>query len=278
MILLFVCAQNNLAYPIAIFTNHNSENDTIVTEIYSIPSPEEIMYYINNGEIHYQSDLLSNNNHEHFIDYQEYLILGSNLADLSYCVYLGQKSKVLTYFQTISVSAKRLNLLTKDIETIKERFERNLLQIDSLKEIYEEVYDLMMKQLNESKRYNHYTIVSLGIFVESIYLILNSSKLENSNKQFKRRVGDQQYILIQINEMIDRYLDNSNKLKYKKELELLNLAFQKYSVKAASPTSRLRYDGTIVISASKEKEDLKNRLFELKKEIESVRNKLIVKF
>jgi hypothetical protein len=102
--------------------------------------------------------------------------------------------------------------------------------------------------------------------------VLNSSKLENSNSHFKNRVGDQQLILTQLNEMIDKYLDDKLRMKYESELEPLNLAFQKYGAKASPPTSKMRYDGTVIISAKKEQANLDKALYELKKEIDTLRN------
>lgn len=271
-----ICIKSIECFAVSCDQMQSSVKDTVVTDIYSIPSPEEIMYYIQNDEIHYQKKLLNINSEGGYkSDDQAYLILGYNLADLSYCVSLRQNNKVINYFQIISQSARRLNLLPKEIDLIKIRVENNMSDIDSLKAIYEEVYSQVMNQLYESKRFNHFTIVSLGVFVESVYLVLNSSKFENSNIHFKTRIGDQQLILIQLNEMIDKYLDEKLKLKYQDELAPLNAVFQKFRAKASPPTSKMRYDGTVVISEKQEQAELNNSLFELIKEIGRVRNELI---
>jgi hypothetical protein len=254
-------------------SNAATAQDTAVVELFSVPAPDEILHYVNKDEIRYQQRLLNKtaNKNLYTTSKDQYISLGIYLADLAYCVSFKQSGHALEYFQLIDEMGKTLNIFPSSIETIKSRFSENLGQIDSLKQMYYEVYEMVMDNLFETSRFNHYTLVSSGAFVESVYLAVNSTQPDKRSNDFKRRLGDQKMVFDQIISMSNKYLDATNKKLLLTDIQSLVEAYDGYSSKSSPPSAHKRYDGAVVISSTKAAEATDQSLLELNTELTKLR-------
>ncbi|MFT3739965.1 MAG: hypothetical protein QM786_14530 [Breznakibacter sp.] len=247
--------------------------DTAVIELFAVPSPDEVLHYVSKDELKYHPRLLNKtvNKTLYGTSKEQYLALGCYLADLAYCVSFRQSSTALEYFQVIDEMGKNLNIFPSQIEKIKNRFSDNIGNVDTLKQLYYDVYEIVMDNLFETSRFNHYTLVSAGAFVESVYLAVNSTQMDMQSNDFKRRLGDQKLILDQLQSMIGKYLDKTTKEMMLSEIKSIVAAFDAYSTKTSPPTAQKRYDGAVVISSNRSAESTKKSLMELNAELTKLR-------
>lgn len=247
--------------------------DTAVVELFAVPSPDEVLHYVSKDELKFQPRLLNKaaNKTRYNTSKEQYIALGSYLADLAYCVSFKQSTSALEYFQTIDEMGKNLNIFPSQIEKIKNRFADNVGNVDTLKQLYYEVYEIVMDNLFETSRFNHYTLVSAGAFAESIYLAVNSTQMDMQSNDFKRRLGDQNLILEQLQSMIGKYLDKTTRDMMLAEMKPLVTAFEGYSAKASPASAQKRHDGAVVISSSRSAESTKKSLVELNAELTKLR-------
>jgi hypothetical protein len=254
---------NVLAWPVLailfclLFPNNSqaqSTSDTTVIELFAIPGPDEILHYVNKDELKFTTAILNSTKKtdRYITSKDQYIALGVYIADLAYCLSFKQTAKALDYLNVIDDLGKSLNVFPTNMDDIKNRFSENLGNIDTLKQLYLEVYELTMDKMFESSRFNHYTLVSAGTFVESIYLALNSTQAKTQSKDFRRRLGDQNYISQQLMSMYNKNLDKKTKELVLAEYNPLALAFDEFGSKASPASAKKRYDGAIVINKHKE--------------------------
>jgi hypothetical protein len=231
-----------------------SPEDTTVVELFAIPGPDEILHYVSRDELKFNKLLLNNPNKTdiYMTSKERYVALGVYLADLAYCVSFKQTNSAIKYLNVIDEMGKKLNVFPSNIEDVKSRFAENIGNIDSLKALYSEVYELVMDHIFATSRYNHYTLVSAGTFVESVYLAVNSTQLATHSSGFNRRLGDQNRVAQTLMQMFVKNLDVQTQEVIVSEFKPFAEAFDAYGSKASPQSAKTRYDGTVVISPSHE--------------------------
>ncbi|MDG5800579.1 hypothetical protein QA597_09435 [Marinilabiliaceae bacterium ANBcel2] len=270
-----------ISLPQITFANQNNsyaEEEDFIVEYYAIPAPDEILYYIHENEIQYTPSLLTdiNNQAKYNTTTERLLSFGFYLADMAYAVSFEQSGTAFRYFDLIDDMGKNMNLFPPEVEDITLRLMNNMNRMDSLNIIYDELYLTVIGNLHDTDRFSEYAIISAGGFVEAMYLALHSDGAKHDEKSFKARVWDQKLIINQLNTMFERYLSGPEKERLIKEIEPLTKAFNKIENSEKEFRGKEREDGAIVIgSNSPDKEKNLPSLEEIKKEIDSLRNRWV---
>ncbi|WP_157482402.1 hypothetical protein [Geofilum rubicundum] len=254
--------------------------EEMVVEYYAIPSPDEILSYIHNNEIGYTRSLLTDPTKSNLYQTStdRLLSFGFYMADMAYSASFEQSGTALRYFEVTETIGKNINLFPPEIQNIGERLMNNMNRMDSINEIYDELYLLVIANLHDTDRFGEYALISAGGFIESMYLALNSNGSKIKEDEFGMRVWDQKMILDQLNNMFNKYLNETQKKQLLGDFEGLNAAFSEYSTSEASErTSEKRSDGAVVIGSNSTEPSTSNPIDKIHKEVNKLRDKWVKK-
>ena len=249
--------------------------DTVVVEIFALPSPDEIIDYVAQGKVNYHKDILLSTERmdERFVSSKEkYSAFGMYLADLAYTISFNKYGNSLNYLQALEVLGRDLNVMPPHLNETKERFVSNMDNLDSLKAIYFEIYEMVMQNFYENNRFEHYTLISSGIFIESLFISIKSVDKETQTKEFKHRVWEQRLIFNQLSQMIDKNIKSDTKSKLQADLKMLGEKYDKHAGTSPPETVKPRRNSRVIIIGHKaEPVNLEVAIPEIQKEIEAVR-------
>lgn len=275
IIAILLCTFNQSTF--AQSSNTTVIEDTTVVELFAIPSPDEIIDYVAQKNLRFQKDILFNteNLDGRFLTAKDkYIALGMALTDLAYTVSFNKLDASYKYLQAIDDLGKQLNVIPPQIEQIKDRFFNNMNQPDTIKAIYFEVYELVMLNFYENNRFNHYTLISSGIFIESLYLSVNSVDRETQDKEFQKRIWEQKMVYDQLMSMIGKNLDATSRTLLKNEMTPLGNCFAKYSGNSPVANKPEKQSSDVIVIGNKEsKIDLNAAIPEVRSQIEILRAK-----
>jgi hypothetical protein len=256
---------------------NSAVEDTVVVEIFALPSPDEIIDYVSQGKVNYQRDVLlaTERMDERFVSSKDkYIAFGMCLTDLAYTISFKKYGNSLNYLQALEGLGKELNVMPPHLNDIKERFVTNMDNLDSLKAIYLEIYEMVMMNFYENNRFEHYTLISSGIFIESLYLSVKSVDNEMQTIEFKHRVWEQKLVFEQLSSMIAKNLKSENKTQLQSDLFALGEMYKKHAGTSPPETVKPRRNNRVIIIGHKtEPVDLDVAIPEIQAQIETVRAK-----
>ncbi len=254
--------------------------EEMVVEYYAIPSPDEILTYIHNNEIGYTPALLTDLKKSglYQTSTERLLSFGIYMADMAYAASFEQSGTALRYFELTETIGKNMNLFPPEIQNIGERLMNNMNRMDSINEIYDELYLLVIANLHDTDRFGEYALISAGGFIESMYLALNSNGSKIKEDDFSMRVWDQKMILDQLNNMFKKYLNETQKKQVIADFEGLNKVFSEFSTSGPkSTTTEKRNDGAVVIGSSSTVKPTSDPIENVHKEVNKLREKWVKK-
>ena len=251
--------------------------EEMVVEYYAVPSPEEILSYIHNNKITYTPKLMNSptNSDKYQTSKERLVAFGMYLADMAYAGSFEQSGTALRYFEVTERSGKSMNLFPAEIEDLVERMLNNMNRIDSINNIYDELYLMVIANLHDTDRFGEYALISAGGFIEALYLALNSSDSDLKEDEFRMRVWDQKMILDQLKSMFNKYLNETQKTQVMKDFEGVFTAFEEFANSPQATTSNKRDDGAMVLGAAPAKEKAINPIENIHKEINLLRAKWV---
>lgn len=249
----------------------------MVVEYYAVPSPEEILSYIHNNKITYTPKLMNSpaNSDKYQTSKERLVAFGIYLADMAYAGSFEQSGTALRYFEVTERAGKSMNLFPAEIEDLVERMLNNMNRIDSINNIYDELYLMVIANLHDTDRFGEYALISAGGFIEALYLALNSSDSDLKEDEFRMRVWDQKMILDQLKSMFNKYLNETQKTQVMKDFEGVFTAFEEFANSPQATTSNKRDDGAMVLGAAPAKEKAINPIENIHQEINLLRAKWV---
>lgn len=258
----------------------NMNPDTMVVEFYPIPSPDEILSYIDQNNLNYRPVLLNKRENINLYNtsFEKRIGFGIYMADLAYALSFEQTGTALGYFELVEKLGSEMNIFPSDINTIGERFIDNINQHDSLRNLYTESYIMMIDHLEQTENMSSYVLISASSFIESIYMALNSMAENSEDDAFRLRVWSQKYILNYIFKNAEEHMDSAQKDRLFKDMAGVKRLFDSYVERPKPVSKQVKDNGTIVLG-QKNNEDTPNPapIQELKKEINKLRAKWILK-
>lgn len=251
--------------------------EEMVVEYYAVPSPEEILSYIHNNKITYTPKLMNSpaNSDKYQTSKERLVAFGMYLADMAYAGSFEQSGTALRYFEVTERSGKSMNLFPAEIKGLVERMLNNMNRIDSINNIYDELYLMVIANLHDTDRFGEYALISAGGFIEALYLALNSSDSDLKEDEFRMRVWDQKMILDQLKSMFNKYLNETQKTQVMKDFEGVFTAFEEFANSPQATTSNKRDDGAMVLGAAPAKEKAVNPIENIHQEINLLRAKWV---
>ena len=230
-----------------------NDTDSIVIEYYPIPSPDEIMSYIDRNSLIFKPKILNKRENVNIYNtsYEKRLGVGIYMANVAYALSFEQTGTALSYFEIVEKLGREINVFSQEIGDIAQRFVNNVHHQDSLKNLYTESYILMFEHVEYTSNMNSYVIISAASFIESLYLALNSIELRNQDNEFIERVLGQRIVLDHILKAAEFYLDKNQKDRLFFELSGVKKAFDTHNPTYQPISKQVKNDGTIVLGYNK---------------------------
>ncbi len=191
--------------------NFSSENEL---DAFKLPSPIELFIYLKENEATFQKDVLSSEN-EFYTTKSKALNFGIYASDLAYASVFSENQKTFSYYKLVKTLADELDLTEGFDEKMTNRVKENINNTDSLYEITNDAYWEACSFLDSQGRQNILSYVTIGGWLESVYIALNTvDKFDGENK-IVIRIAEQHLLL-------DNLLDHLNQ-KHKGDEEMAEL-------------------------------------------------------
>jgi hypothetical protein len=260
-------------------------NDTIsenVTEIndenlitYLIPSPKDMFAFTVEGELEY-SDMVLNpkENADKYLDTRAKEIgFGLYSADLAYVAAFNQTNTAGEYLKVVESLSDKIGLGSVFTEALISRF-KNIDSKDSLMKVTNDTYYDIVKYLEENDRNTSLSLISVGGWIESLYIVTNLQKKYEENNEIIQLIADQKNIFENlILSLEQRKADASIKMTID-ELQPIKLVFDELEViKIENPAETGSSKNQIVVGGTTKIVMTAEQFDKLKESISLVRNK-----
>lgn len=178
----------------------NELTNEIKKEYYSFPSPEEMFKYIDSFDINYNPELLhSPDFSDNYISSEDKAMnIGIYVADLAYITLFKKYNESVKYLQTIYKLCDKLRISSAYDKNFYDRINNNIKNFDSLKVIADEAYSILTKYLERNNKEHIFAMISIGGFVEFLYLSLNLCDKYSENNPVVKKIFDQKSVLSNI--------------------------------------------------------------------------------
>ena len=223
----------------------------------SIPSPIETTNSIERSGASCDVNLLNDvdNIEQYQSTYQKAINLGVYGTDLG---YLNLYNKTVTSFEYLDNIRKLSDDLKIgqffDFATIK-RLASNKSNIDSIINISSSGFENMNNYLAEQKRENISTLILVGGWFESVYLLGEIAKTTN-NKDLIEKIGEQKVTLGQIILLLEMYKDNEKYGSLYEKVKKLNTSFDKVKLNYIYEEPETKEVNGILVVVDKSRNDI----------------------
>lgn len=171
--------------------------DQIKVNYYKIPCPSELFWFIKDfGAIYSKKILNSTNNASNYnSNIKKALNFGIYGSDLFYSSVFKQNQETMKYYKQVKKLGSELNIVEGFDENIAKRVDNNLNNSDSLFTITSEANTNAIAYLEGLGKSNILPYITLGGWVESVYIASKQVKKFNPKDPIVSIVIDQSYLL-----------------------------------------------------------------------------------
>ncbi len=244
---------------------------------YRFPSPDEMFIVIDSAGLQFDNTiLLPVRKADQYLDSKsQSLILGVYVADLGYITLFERYKESIDYLQVIYSLSEKTRISSAFDKNLGDRIERNIRNIDSLSTISEEALTDLTNYLVRNNKENTFAIISLGGFVEFLYLSLNLVGDYNPDNPTIQRIVDQKVAFDNIMKYSYEYSDDPNVSSILEIVEPLFEFFKNIAVEKVKTNVSKGEDGRIIIGGGDKFKINEKEYYELKQIVIQTRNKII---
>jgi hypothetical protein len=244
---------------------------------YSFPSPEEVFAYIEASKLEFDPAILNpvSNGRNYLNLTDQSLNLGVYISDLAYITLFNQQENSLAYFEVIHKLTVQLKISEAFSESLYNRIQENLDNVDSLVVISGQAYQSIVDYLSETEQENISALVSMGAYVECLYLLLSYVVTFDSNDEMLNKVLDQKFAINNLYEFASAYQKDkmvSETLPYLKEIKDL---FDAIEEKPIAPSDTKSDDKALAITGGTDLHITQEQFNKLKETVNNTRNNFI---
>lgn len=246
-------------------------------EIYHrFPSPEEMLSILETVKLDYKGHIL--NGSEKSKDYlnskSQALNVGVYSADLAYLTLFKKHKESTAYFESIFNLSRDLRISSAFDIKLMRRVQTNMSNPDSLKALTDFAFTKITNYLVSNNKEKTFAIISLGGFVEALYLSFNFTGEFSENNVIVQRIADQKLVLENIISYSRPYKEDPALAGAIEDIYPILEVYNQIVPETGKTVVTKTEDGKIVISGGN-KITLTNELYqELKKATFDVRKKI----
>ncbi len=167
-------------------------------EIYHrFPSPEEMMSVLKKSDFTFREQVVNipQKSSEYLNSRAQALNIGVYSADLAYLTVFGKHNEAQEYFESIYDLSSELRIAAAFDRELLKRAQNNLVNSDSLKMLSDVAFTKISNYLVSNDKEKIFAIISIGGFVEALYLSFNYTGEFSENNVIIQRIADQKLVL-----------------------------------------------------------------------------------
>jgi hypothetical protein len=216
---------------------------------YRFPSPDEMLNFISRQELEFDDRiLLPVENARGYIDSRsQALNLGVYSADLAYITLFQRQKEALTYFTIVYGLSDKLRISSAFDPELLKRFEDNLNNMDSLELLADEAMTDITNYLVENDKEKTFAVISIGGFIESMYLAFHLTGEFDEDNVIVQRISDQKFVLENLLNYSLEYSGDQNVAEAIKLLHPIRSVFNELTVHSEETDVQKTEDGKLII-------------------------------
>ncbi len=196
-----------------------------------LPSPYEIISYIEQNELVFNTKLLNplSNKDKYLVSTDRKINIGIYSADVAYMVFFKKDQNIGEYFKIIDALCKEESFPSVLDEALKNRITQNNFNADSLSVLSTEIYQRTVDNMVESGQKSSYALLLSGSLVETLYLIIHSGHKDIA--YIKKRIAEQKLMFDDLFALLEKLKKNKNINETMDELQGIKNAFSRINIK-----------------------------------------------
>jgi uncharacterized lipoprotein YehR (DUF1307 family) len=248
--------------------------DNLIT--YLIPSPKDMFAFTKNEQLKYSDKVLNNKeNADKFLDTKSLEIgFGIYSADLAYTAAFNQTNTAGEYLKVVNNLSDKIGLGSVFTESLLERFKK-VDNKDSLLKVTNDTYYDIVKFLEENDRNTSLSLISVGGWVESLYIVTSLQNKYIKENEIIQLIADQKNIFENLMLSLEqREADENISLVIQELKPIKDIYDQLEVIKIENPNKVTPKPGQIMVGGTTKIVITEQQFNSLKESIATVRNKL----
>ena len=227
-------------------------SEHLMNVFYNLPSPKEVLDEVSEeNALTYKNGLINSiDNYTKYNSIADKAInLGAYITDFSYLVVFQKNNQALKYISTIRNISHDLQIQGLDESEYINRIERNIQNLDSLAYYAEDIFYELSTILEKNGREWMVAIISIGDYIESVYISCNLVDDFDNQEMELQRIGEQKFLLDNLNGHIKKYGVPEYSTLAKNHVDKLEDAFSLFNTKLKDAKITGKEEGKLVISS-----------------------------
>jgi hypothetical protein len=167
---------------------------------------------------------------------------------MAYITLFQRQKEAFTYFQVIYNLSDQLRLSGAFDIALMKRFEANLKKPDSLKVIADEAMNNIIDYLVSNDKEKVFAVISIGGFVEGLYIAFNLAGEYSANNPVIQRISDQKLVLENLLGYCQEFESDQNVSVALRLLEPVKAVYDQLIVTSEETKVTQSEDGSLIIS------------------------------
>ena len=190
----------------------NMESNLEELNYFRFPSPEEIFSFVQASDVDFIPGIVNNfEDHKNYIDSKKQTLnLGIYMSDLAYFTVFKKQDETYNYLNTVHKLCNAIKIESAFSSDFLKRVHENLFTIDSLINLSGDGYRSIVTYLEENRKENTLALLSVGTYIESMYLTLHFIDDYKKNPDMVQKIADQKYAFENLYLYTSQHLDQEN--------------------------------------------------------------------
>lgn len=226
------------------------ESEELNKVYHRFPSPEEMMSILESANLQYEGDLVNeaSKSKEYLNSRAQALNLGVYSADLAYLTLFDKHKEASPYFESLYKLSDELKIASAFDAKLLIRIQSNLNNSDTLKVLMNQAFTSISDFLVANDKERIFAIISIGGFVEALYLSFNLAGDFSEDNVIIQRIADQKLVLENIINYSTRFKDDPALAGALRIIEPIVQMYQEISETPVETKITKSEDGKIIIS------------------------------
>jgi len=263
--------------------NDTSENNTThITEdniiTYLIPSPRDMFALLSGEDIQFSADVLNHkDNIDKYLDTKSKEVgFGIYSADLAYTAAFEKTNEAVEYFKIVRTLSDKIGISSVFNEILLKRINHIPENNDSLLRITNDTFYDIVKFLEQNDRKNSMALISVGGWIESLYIVVNLVDEYKENDVTIQLIADQKNVFENLILSLEQRQNDRNIKTIIEELKPIKDVYDQLEViKVEAPVKTGAQENQIIVGGTTKIVITKEQFLLLKKTISNVRNKIV---
>ncbi len=257
----------------------NEEQNTNTEEVlvdYNIPSPSEQFALISKLDVKKNTAIMHDANmaDKYTTTAQKALNFGVYTADVAYLTSFNETNKYLSYFGKLEKLGKDIGVAQvfgNQLGELAKKWDGNA---DSLFRLSDETYNKTFQRLIEIEKGGELSLMLVGGWIESMHLMLGSSKGYGKSPKLEKAIADQKLVAENLMEFLVSYQDDADVKSYTADIQAVLDIYSKMDC-SSSETQVENANGKLNFSGGESCKLTEEVFSSLQKKVAEIRKKIV---